>query len=67
MFHVITDLGSYTCDDDVLRRRVVAGATDTRLPEKRKANHRLDGSGPGGIVLSSRWTLPGPGGISIIF
>ena len=52
MFHVITDLGSYTCDDDVLRRRVVAGATDTRLPEKRKVNHRLVGSGPGGIVLS---------------
>ena len=62
MFHVITDLESYTCDDDVLRRCVVAGATDTHLPEKRKVNHRLVGSGPGGIVLSLVMVPAGPEG-----
>ena len=62
MFHVITDLESYTCDDDVLRRRVVAGATDTHLPEKRKVNHRLVGSGSGGIVLSFGMDPAGPEG-----
>ena len=62
MFHVITDLESYTRDDDVLRRCVVAGATDTHLPEKRKVNHRLVGSDPGGIVLSLITVPAGPEG-----
>ena len=62
MHRWITDLESYTCDDDGLRRGVLAGATDTRLPEKRKVNHRLVGSNPGGIVLSLITVPAGPEG-----